>query len=474
MNRPMKRLWSAIERLPDLAAVASEWRSLLGSEYKLAGRLILPTQRIARSGKCTVPGRNCVHEFRPWKGEYLSVCPDGCDTVTLPRDEVVIHRLDVAALGREIAEAMGLEALPAEAVPELPNVLRIGEYVPLAGYRFPVCLVFTGEPDQLRCDVDGLAARAEPFVLLAPTRSAVTQVCADLFKRAKSSFLSLNELLGQGDDGRLALLDGHTADNVLADFRAIHAEALRPHKDTKSVEEPVSMRECLDNRALLVGALLVHHKHGLGKKMFVREAATAESLAKTLAWTPERVRETFVLLPGDSYEAYRLECERGSAHRCLSRYSRLKARPGKALTPAKWSVFLMTRAVTLQGLAKESLPDIHRLLMARSVTNLPNYSTFKKAVYRVAFRKNDKGEWEMQCQSSSAARPSLAQKELAARPSPSARVRQPACPAKKGVAAAPKVCTSCKDDFKPYECPMCERLIADRCQDCHVEKEHTS
>jgi hypothetical protein len=222
MNCPFKRLWSAIERLPDLAAVPGEWRSLLGSEYELVGRFLLPTQRIALSGKSTAPGRNCVHEFRPWKGEYLSVCPDGCETVTLSRDEVVVHRLDVAALGREIAEAMGLEALPAEAVPELPNVLQIGEYVPLGGHRFPVCLVFTGEPDQLRCDVDGLAARAEPFVLLAPTRSAVTQACADLFKRAKSSFLPLNELLGQGDDGRLALLDGHTADNVLADFRAIH------------------------------------------------------------------------------------------------------------------------------------------------------------------------------------------------------------------------------------------------------------
>jgi hypothetical protein len=252
------------------------------------------------------------------------------------------------------------------------------------------------------------------------------------------------------------------------------AESLRPRKDTKLADEPVSMRELLDDRALLVGALLEHHKHGQGTKRFVREAATAESLAKTLGWTPERVREIFVLLPGDSYEAYRQECERGAAHRCLSRFSRLRARPGKALTPAKWSVFWMTRSVTVLGLAKESLVDIHRLLVARSVTNLPNYDTFKKAVQRAAFRKNDKREWERQCQSSSAARPSLAQKELAARPSLSARVRPPVRPAQKGAAPAPKVCASCKDDFKPYECPTCDRLIADRCQDCHAEKEHTS
>ena len=250
------------------------------------------------------------------------------------------------------------------------------------------------------------------------------------------------------------------------------AEALRPARDTRqAAEETVSVRELLDDRALLVGALLEHHKHGLGRKVFVRDAATAESLAKTLEWTPERVREIFVLLPGGSYEAYRQECKRGAAHRCLYRYSRLKARPGKALTPPKWAVFWMTRAVTVLGLAKESLPDIHRLLMARSVTNLPNYGTFKKAVQRAAFRQNDKGEWERQYPFSCAARPSLAQKELAARPSPSARVRPPARPAQKG-AAAPKVCASCKDDFKPYECSECEKMIVDRCQKCHAEKAH--
>jgi hypothetical protein len=251
------------------------------------------------------------------------------------------------------------------------------------------------------------------------------------------------------------------------------AEALRPARDTRqAAEETVSVRELLDDRALLVGALLEQHKHGQGTKRFVREAVTAESLAKALGWTPERVREVFVLLPGGSYEAYRRECERGAAHRCLSRFSRVRARPGKALTPAKWSVFWMTRAVTLLGLARESLVDIHRLLVARSATGLPNCGTFKKAVQRAAFRKNDKGEWERRCQSSSAAGPSLAQKEPAARPSRSVRLRQPARRATKGTAPAPKVCASCKDDFKPYECPVCDRLIADRCQDCHAEKKH--
>lgn len=251
------------------------------------------------------------------------------------------------------------------------------------------------------------------------------------------------------------------------------AEALRPAKDTKLADEPVSMRELLDDRALLVGALLEHHKHGLGTKMFVRDAATEESLAETLGWTPERVRQIFVFLPDASYEAYRQACERGTANRWLPRCGRLKAVSAKVPTLAKWAVYWMTRAVTSMGLAKESLKDIHTLLVEGGV-RLPKRGAFTKDIRRAGFRTNDKGEWERQHHPPKSTAPSQTQQEPAAKKALSARVRPPVRPAQKGAAPAPKVCASCMDDFKPYECPMCDRLIVDCCQACHVEKEHAS
>lgn len=221
MSRRLQRLWSALERVPDLAAVPGEWRSLLGGDHAAASRFILPTKRIVGSVRCTVAGRTCIHEIRKFKGEYLEVCADGCRTATRSRDEVVVHRLDVAGFAREIAESLGLEALPAEAVPSMAGVWRIGEYAPSAGYRFLVYLALTGEPDVLRSIVDGLAARGEPLILVAPTRSGLTQTAADLLKRAGSLFLSLDELVGDGD-GRLSLRDGHTVAGVFAEFRAAH------------------------------------------------------------------------------------------------------------------------------------------------------------------------------------------------------------------------------------------------------------
>ena len=222
MSRPLKQFWSALEQLPDLAGVPSEWRALLGDDHAAVLRFMLPTKRIAGSMGATAPGRTCIHEIREWKGQYLTVCPDGCDTVKLPRDEVVVHRLDVAALAREIAAVLGLADVSVEPMSDLASVWRIGDYFPLSGYRFPAYLTLTGEPDHLRCVIDGLGARNEPFILLAPTRSALRQATAASLKRVKSCFLALGELLGLRNDGQFALLDGHTDVGVFAEFRGLH------------------------------------------------------------------------------------------------------------------------------------------------------------------------------------------------------------------------------------------------------------
>ncbi|HNQ22463.1 MAG TPA: hypothetical protein PKK06_05155 [Phycisphaerae bacterium] len=208
--------------MPDLAGVASEWRALLGDDDKAVARFILPTRRIAGSIRCTAPKRTCVHEIRPWKRRFLSVCPDGCEPAELTRDEVTVHRLDVATLAREVAETLGLEPVRAELVPGVAGVWHVGDYVPYSGFRFPVYLALTGEPEALSWAADGLAARGQWFVLLAPTRSAFTQAAADVIRQAKACFLPLDELVGHGDDDGLVLLDGVTAEGVLAEFRAAH------------------------------------------------------------------------------------------------------------------------------------------------------------------------------------------------------------------------------------------------------------
>lgn len=220
MSKPLGRFWPSLERAPDLALVLDAWQRLLGN-HSAAGRFVLPTQRLARSIQCAVPGRHCVHEVRPWKRQYLSVCPDGCPSATLTRDQIVIHRLDVARLARELAGALCLEAIAAEALTRPAGIWRIGDYVPLAGYRFPVYLTFTGEPDALLSVAEGMATRGVAFALAAPTRSALTQPALDVIQRARSIFLSLQELVGDSAGG-LCLLQDRTPKSIFAELSAMH------------------------------------------------------------------------------------------------------------------------------------------------------------------------------------------------------------------------------------------------------------
>ncbi len=222
MKRRFERFWQAFERVPDLAAVPAEWRALLGDDYSAAGRFLLPTPRVAGSVRSLALGRACVHEIRRWRGRFVSVCPEGCPAAELARDEVTVHRLDIATLARQVAESLGLEAAGAEPVPGVAGVWHVGDYVPYCGFRFPAYLTLAGEPESLHSAAAGLAARGRPFVLLAPTRSAFTRGAADVIRQAKACVLPLDELLGCGDDGRLALLDGLDAEGVLAEFRAAH------------------------------------------------------------------------------------------------------------------------------------------------------------------------------------------------------------------------------------------------------------
>jgi len=222
VTRKVERFWQALEHVPDLAAVQAEWRVLLDDEYDLIRPLLIPTPRLAGSIKSAVPGRCCVHDIRRFKGEYLAVCPDGCDTVTLTRADIVIHKLDVPAFCRQLAEALGLEAAPAEALPHVPKVITIGAYVPYSGRRFTACLAVVGEPDEMRQTVEVLAKDGRPFILLAPTRGAFNRACAEGVNRTQSCVIVLAETLGLDDGGRLAVLDGQTPAPLFAEFRAIN------------------------------------------------------------------------------------------------------------------------------------------------------------------------------------------------------------------------------------------------------------
>jgi hypothetical protein len=231
-----------------------------------------------------------------------------------------------------------------------------------------------------------------------------------------------------------------------------------------------------EDRLLLVSALLEHHKYGRGPKEFVREAATPEGLAETLHWTPERVLEMFVLMPGGricSYEDYVRLCDIKRLNSWLLACNRIKTDPNtKPLTQAQLSVRAMDYAVS-EGLASQTQETIYKWLKFKQREyEVPEFGTWKKALQRYGYHKNSEGKWVRETRVRPSGRP--------ARPAPSNGL--PAAPPAKppeslakhtGVTGGGKrECTSCHDPFAPYECPECASAITDACRVCHLDKKH--
>jgi hypothetical protein len=220
--RKLTQFWQTIESIPGPAAVAAEWRRLLGSEYDLVRAFLRPCAGLAESYLCPDPkNAGTVHQVViHGPGHIVGVCPDGCAPARLSRDDIVVWELDHAALGKAVAAALGLDGESAR-VDNLPQTMRTGTYAPSTGFRFPVYLTVCMEPDEFRHVVDGLLARVDgPFILLAPTRELCKPTCEGLLARRKACLIPLSETLVLDERGLLQLGEGITAESVWADFRA--------------------------------------------------------------------------------------------------------------------------------------------------------------------------------------------------------------------------------------------------------------
>ncbi len=217
--RAPERLWRALESVPGLTTSKMEWESLLGREFPLLEPLLRPTGQIAASHPCPDPAkpgsRHKVVEHGP--DDIVSVCPEGCPTVSLRRSDILIYEVNLPRLAGAVAAAFEI-APQVEPVTGASMTLRIGTYSPTAGYRFPVYLTVQVEPDDFRHVVESLALRHdEPFILTAPTHDLRSPASDTLLKKKGACFFALCDIFQLNSDGQLE--SGRPAENVLVGFR---------------------------------------------------------------------------------------------------------------------------------------------------------------------------------------------------------------------------------------------------------------
>jgi len=136
------RLWQAIERIPGLAAVTQECRSLVGDEYELVEAFRRPKGKLAAGYPCPEPeGSGCVHavvEHAP--DDMVAVCrrtPRRCEAIPLRKRDIVVYELNGSVLRASIASTLQITQDEKASLERLPMTFRIGTYFAYAGFRVP-------------------------------------------------------------------------------------------------------------------------------------------------------------------------------------------------------------------------------------------------------------------------------------------------------------------------------------------------
>lgn len=215
--------WHFLEATPGQSAPFCEWRRQLGAWAGFAGlqaSFLQATGAHAASVVCASDcGAGCprqVVETAP--GEILAVCPEReAEPYRLARTDTLIWRLKHSALHRALGELLGLHGHSAR-VSACPGTWRLGDFVPEAGYVFPVFLHLP-DPERDATDiVRSLCLRHHVFAVVFPTRTRLTAEAESLLGQRGAVFVPLAEEVRIGDDGQAMLV--RPASEILKGLRA--------------------------------------------------------------------------------------------------------------------------------------------------------------------------------------------------------------------------------------------------------------
>ncbi|QLA20922.1 hypothetical protein GD604_14945 [Desulfolutivibrio sulfoxidireducens] len=190
--------WRALEEVSGLALAAMDWRRSYGLNLAALGRYLRPTDDLAESLDCpaTPGGLHTVVHHEP--GDIVGVC-DHCPTEKLSKADIVIQRLHVQSLCKDIATALGLS--PGFESQALGHYF-IGELVPNPGTRYGVYLCCRGDPEQLESAALHLTSTGKRgFILLTPTNRYWTARLRSSIETATSYLMSLEEVVDLADKG---------------------------------------------------------------------------------------------------------------------------------------------------------------------------------------------------------------------------------------------------------------------------------
>jgi len=209
----LDRLWSLIADHPDLLATRAEWKESLDADYPLASIHLVATQEISKTWVCGRPGTSgCYRRVIEHSRDHLvAVCPEGrCDRVPLDRADVVLHRLDLRSLCRELCLALHLnhrkiEVIDDDRVGSSPSLYRLGIFT-INGRGIAIYFTRRTLAEQLLPILETMRLRdhSGSAVLLVPVDEGIDMVVRSAARRANVIMLQLHRTV-KVDSGHFEL-----------------------------------------------------------------------------------------------------------------------------------------------------------------------------------------------------------------------------------------------------------------------------
>lgn len=177
----------------------------------MISRFFRPTGRIANAFPCPYPsGEGCPRRVVDHgANEFVAVCgesPARCDRVSITRADLLVQRLDLPRLCKEIATCLCLESSP-HLKTSATDTWLLGTSRSSAATWQPVHLALPDSDEAFSHAVAELAMVAEgPFLLLTPTSHRTNVRALELLRRRNAQYLTLEELVAFSDRGELVAL----------------------------------------------------------------------------------------------------------------------------------------------------------------------------------------------------------------------------------------------------------------------------
>lgn len=202
----LKRFWNAVESLPSLAAVETEWLAHLCGDYHLIKSFLRPRKDRASSfprADGGLPYQVIEHS----RDDLVGVCQETGETITLRESQLVVYELDQQRLADQVASALGFGAAKGIVTQE-GRLFSLGSFRP-TGHSVAAFLIFPSDSTEVASGVTSLISQGlSPFLLLTPTRRFVTGELDLRLRSLGSATLPIVDALCVSDDGQWSIADG--------------------------------------------------------------------------------------------------------------------------------------------------------------------------------------------------------------------------------------------------------------------------